>query len=644
MVRGSEQRCPRGIWRGVLSRHRRVDADHFGDHTPHDGYHEHAHDQAAPPPAELPPPGSPLNPGAAADDSRRSSLATAPVSDAQREGGPLEGFCHNPPTGLQAWRVPIEDFAADGDPAPAHESEKSSILQLVVSAVTATHDYSIFGSRTLDVLLTYKWNAYAGRLFKRSTLLFVLYLGIATVYNLSASRTNDHSLADLLDDPVPHLWLFVGNGLTSIASLSALVRLYPWLRRQLTAGRSMHEAPRLAQKLLLLLNALFQLALNAIFWLRDYAPGAMSTPREVRLNASDAEGAGCGAEQAEMAWEGGFGPWLTITSFVIMTHFVRLVFVFRGFLAFGALVHMVEEICKQIVPFLFLLMLLSTGFAAAISTLLRHTQWHGDDWSSFSMAMFNVVNMGFRYIPPRPATMSAHWQVVALYEFFMFIVQIVMLNLLVGFMAQTLGKLRANADLMAIYERARLIIEQEQSLLARRDQRSRDPMAIYDQHAPSALADALRLVPPLRKCAELLAVPTREVITPRWLHVLAPSQGEAEVMSGAATKPTAHAAAAPTARPSAAASAAARGPAGGADGDAELRKWLEKRMSAIDASLLELAASQQALYKMVAPAAPEEDAQQAPSHGGPPARAAGAAGAASGSVEPRRGSSRALEA
>ena len=53
----------------------------------------------------------------------------------------------------------------------------------------------------------------------------------------------------------------------------------------------------------------------------------------------------------------------------------------------------------------------------------------------------------------------------------------------------------------------RLIIEQEQSLLARRDQRSRDPMAIYDQHAPSALAGALRLVPPLRKSAELLAVP-----------------------------------------------------------------------------------------------------------------------------------------
>ena len=80
--------------------------------------------------------------------------------------------------------MPIEDFAADGDPAPAHESEKSSILQLVVSAVTATHDYSIFGSRTLDVLLTYKWNAYAGRLFMRSTLLFVLYLGIATVYKV----------------------------------------------------------------------------------------------------------------------------------------------------------------------------------------------------------------------------------------------------------------------------------------------------------------------------------------------------------------------------------------------------------------------------------------------------------------------------
>ena len=61
------------------------------------------------------------------------------------------------------------------------------------------------------------------------------------------------------------------------------------------------------------------------------------------------------------------------------------------------------------------------------------------------------------------------WQVILLYEIFMMLVQIVMLNLLIAFMAQLLGQLRANAQLMAHYERAILVIEQEQMLMSRRN-------------------------------------------------------------------------------------------------------------------------------------------------------------------------------
>ena len=49
-------------------------------------------------------------------------------------------------------------------------------------------------------------------------------------------------------------------------------------------------------------------------------------------------------------------------------------------------------------PFLFLLATISTGFACSIITLLRHTEWDGDDWSSIYMALFNVVNMGNDFV------------------------------------------------------------------------------------------------------------------------------------------------------------------------------------------------------------------------------------------------------
>ena len=56
--------------------------------------------------------------------------------------------------------MPFENFAALS--ALTHEGGAVSPLQLVVAAVEATHtDYSVFGSKLIEILLEFKWNGFA---------------------------------------------------------------------------------------------------------------------------------------------------------------------------------------------------------------------------------------------------------------------------------------------------------------------------------------------------------------------------------------------------------------------------------------------------------------------------------------------------
>ena len=63
---------------------------------------------------------------------------------------------------------------------------------------------------------------------------------------------------------------------------------------------------------------------------------------------------------------------LTFQSLVLLMLFMRGIFFFRGFLAFGALVFLVVEVVKQMVPFLCLLLILTIGFTLASFVLLQH--------------------------------------------------------------------------------------------------------------------------------------------------------------------------------------------------------------------------------------------------------------------------------
>ena len=86
-------------------------------------------------------------------------------------------------TNLQAFRVPFDGFA------------HLATIELVVDAVTATKDYSVFGSKPLEILLTFKWRRYHGRAFMRGLVSYATYLSLATAYNIEASRTVHRSVA-----------------------------------------------------------------------------------------------------------------------------------------------------------------------------------------------------------------------------------------------------------------------------------------------------------------------------------------------------------------------------------------------------------------------------------------------------------------
>jgi len=208
--------------------------------------------------------------------------------------------------------------------------------------------------------------------------------------------------------------------------------------------------------------------------------------------------------------------------------------VLRGFLEFGALVHMVEAIVGRMLPFMMLLGLVVLGFSFSMHLLLQHApQGQGGFFDDELLSIYNVVNMGFRFVPPNASLMRSYWQVVLLYEVFMMLVQIVMLNLLIAFMAQLLGQLRTNAQLMAHFERAILVIEQEQTLRSRRNlehqrkQRQRERKQKQRglrhtlRHLRTRLGDTQEM---LGKLLPWLTLPSQEDVGPRWLHVLLPSE------------------------------------------------------------------------------------------------------------------------
>ena len=304
LVCGSDQRCPRDVWDHALHKFTRKDPSQHGSIIDE------------------------LLKGALGEQAQ-AKLKGAPAEPkaCRPEEAMPEGFCRATRGNLQAFRVAFDGFA------------HLATIELVVDAVTATQDYSVFGSKPLEILLTFKWSRYHRRAFLRGLVSYATYLLLATLYNIEASRTVHHSVSELTSNLGEHAYLFFGWGLTTLVSVATLFGQLRQMYRTYARG----QRRTLDYKhLLALFNHVLQLLINVLFWTRDLVPRIMAAPSSPDhawlgglrgLSEGGEGGEGSGLGEGGGLWEGGeggesgFGLFLTLQSWAVVLHFARMVLV-----------------------------------------------------------------------------------------------------------------------------------------------------------------------------------------------------------------------------------------------------------------------------------------------------------------------------
>ena len=61
-------------------------------------------------------------------------------------------------------------------------------------------------------------------------------------------------------------------------------------------------------------------------------------------------------------------------------------------------------------PFMLLLGLVVLGFTFSMHLLLQHAPQGGGYFDDEQLSLYNVVNMGFRFVPPNSTLMRSYWQ------------------------------------------------------------------------------------------------------------------------------------------------------------------------------------------------------------------------------------------
>ena len=416
-----------------------------------------------------------------------SALGGGDAAAGQRAmGGQVrQGFVRVQSGGLQALRIPFEFFA--GDPrisksildSAGYESRPSP-LELVVRAVNATQTYKVFDSTPIKILLTYKWIGFARREFYNDLALFSLHLAATVAFIIMSSRKYDIWLSVLLEAPADpeNVVLVVFWSLTTVTSIFNLVWIFA--RRHLKKGILTYVLSD-SQVLVNVLYNLGQVIVNC--WLLvlvcflngpstyvKLVAGNATSPR-LLYNLTVIERVAMQIESRDAAHDSFSNPAVNVCqALVCMLLFTRMIFYFRGFISFGALVFIVFEVVRTMFPFFLFLFVLVIGMSVAMKVLMQHIYPDEEAWSDTVRPLFYLLNYGLRFAPPNSMlldTASERPFLGLVYFLYMGCVQLILSNLLVAIMSNRLGQLRGNERLMASHVRAKLVLDLEQGLLSR---------------------------------------------------------------------------------------------------------------------------------------------------------------------------------
>eukprot|EP00966_Prymnesium_polylepis_P234339 5420398-Prymnesium_polylepis.1 len=432
IVLGSSSRCPKGIWRNICEQHKST----------------------------------------IGGDEQKAALAALNrrVSEWTR-GEPLEvfakeGFCKATQGSIEAFRVPFENFAANIDTGLGGQV---SPLKLIVEAAVKTQDFTVFGSRPVELLLEYKWKAFARFSIVVETALFCVHVTIAAVYNLAVADNMGTPTAVLLGiEPgsTPNYLLILGWIWTTIYSI---VKGVAEMKQFRASGFDLCDYITDMSNLLDQTIVVGQIFINVCFWFVDeridlffkhfvwfpevnnsrrlnevhgghaYAStvqGGWATGPQSHAPDGAARMLATSANTVTATWEtvGGFQ---VIEAVVIVALFTRLIFYFRGSLKFGALVYLlfevrafvcnthttltlviatecfafvVRQVFADISAFVVLLLISFLTFAFSMRILVSSTSNNDNrvaGFPSLESAIFSAVNMGL-YAQVRWVKISPH--------------------------------------------------------------------------------------------------------------------------------------------------------------------------------------------------------------------------------------------
>jgi len=214
---------------------------------------------------------------------------------------------------------------------------------------------------------------------------------------------------------------------------------------------------------------------------------------------------------------------------VVLVVSVRFCYFFRGNLQLGALTHTFFNIIIDILPMLAFLGVIIFGFTFALMILIMHeldNTYYGQ-WHSIDKALYVVLNMGL-YAQTDPVAVKIERSstvLLLLYQLFMFVVQVIVLNMLIAIMADSHSRVTKQSALVAQHGRAQLILEYETLELSRLRQRAKRAgrlsgawAAGVKQVSGAITLDFARLQGQERQ--------RLEIVCPKWLHVLMPADND----------------------------------------------------------------------------------------------------------------------
>jgi hypothetical protein len=238
-----------------------------------------------------------------------------------------------------------------------------------------------------------------------------------------------------------------------------------------------------------IIQLLAQTSLVTLAWLRDY------------INLTN---------RAEIP----FAPVLQLIG--VYSLFCRVVYFLHGSIPMSKLTHMFFVILEDIVPMLVLLSITVVLFFFSLIVVLQpegDTQWvmwHAIDVSLYTWAKGPEYWTGLisKSSDPAPVQSSVVAFLLELtYNYNMFLIQIVMLNMLIAIMGESYARVSSKAHFIALYERAKIIIDHEHGAIACKMPR---------RHRNKSLTAIAALVQAGKAEVDLLE------IFPRWLHALEP--------------------------------------------------------------------------------------------------------------------------